>query len=107
MVWKPLLRNWVADVIRSNERRPETRTGLLNVTPQLIDFTIITALSCDVYTNRRHETYTAPSTGLMAICGFCTSRDPVLRGIGALQVCAAVSRPRNHDRPTARSHPNR
>ena len=37
------------DVTRSNERRPETRSGLPNVAPTLIDFTIITALSCDVY----------------------------------------------------------
>ena len=46
----------------------------------------MTASSCVRYLKRRQETYTAPSTGLTAICAFCTSRDPVLRAFGVLQV---------------------
>ena len=63
MVWKPLLRNCVSNVGRSNELLPETRSGLLNVAPPLTDFTIMTASSWVGYLKRRQETYTAPSTG--------------------------------------------
>ena len=46
----------IVSVGKSNELTPEARTGLLNVAPPLIDFTIITASSCERYRNRRHET---------------------------------------------------
>ena len=56
MVWNALLRNCVASVGRSNDRTPPTRSGLLKVAPPFTDFAIITASSCEVYANRRHET---------------------------------------------------
>ena len=70
----------------SNGRTPEIRSTLLKLTPPSVDLTIITASSWVWYLNRRQETYTEPSVGLTAICAFCTSRDPVLNALGALQV---------------------